>query len=258
VTSPTKAGIGAWLLKCNPNRWDLPRFIRDGHRKIDSWTINLPSPRLAVGQPVLFWVTGPAKATPTPGLWGAGVITGQDLPVHSCEEHYWLNPPSDPRSSRWIAVDIGLFDSPIPRPVLAEDPRLHDLQILRAPVAGNPQPVTARHLEVIERYLTPSYTATYGPAAHARAIVINEYRRQGWSVERAPDAGWDLTCEHRSQVLRIAVRSGDQITIGRAEVTAANDPRWRLVVVNDGVLTEFDGADALKRAQPITYEIRLR
>lgn len=111
---------------------------------------------------------------------------------------------------------------------------------------------------MIERYLTPSYTATYGPAAHARAIVINEYRRQGWSVERAPDAGWDLTCEHRSQVLRIAVRSGDQITIGRAEVTAANDPRWRLVVVNDGVLTEFDGADALKRAQPITYEIRLR
>ncbi|GAA0400581.1 hypothetical protein GCM10009541_49660 [Micromonospora gifhornensis] len=81
MTSPTTFDLGAWLLKCNPAMWDLPRFIGDGNHTIRSWTVSRYRERFTAGQPVLFWVTGPTGAFPTPGLWGAGVVTAHLRPL---------------------------------------------------------------------------------------------------------------------------------------------------------------------------------
>lgn len=255
MTSPTGAAVGAWLLKCNPQRWNLRRYVINGYRTIDSWTITVNHPDVAVGQPVLFWVTGSAGATPTPGLWGAGVVTGQHYTGLNLENYYWRLRPPATVAATWMPVGITLFDAPIPRYVLAEDPRLRDLQILRTPVAGNPQRVTPHQLDVIERYLTPADTATYGPSAQARAVVIDEYRGKGWRVERSTESGWDLTCRRGAQVLLVVARLSSEITLGRAEVAAANDPDWRLIVVDGTALIEYDGTEALDYAEPTTYAI---
>jgi hypothetical protein len=255
VTSPDD--VGAWLLKCSPERWDLVKFIRDGHRTIDSWTITVTDARLAVGQPVLFWVTGRAGTVPEPGLWGAGVVMGGYRVGDAVEDGYWHDSASKPKSWAWIPVDIMLFDSPIPRTALEDDLRLRDFRILRTPVAGNPQQVTPRQLAVIERYLGPGETVSFGPSARARAIVADEYRRMGWQVTRAhdTDAGWDLACHDGTRTRRFAVRPASQIVVGRAEIRAATDPCWRLVVVNGSTVTECDGNAALDHAEAASYTI---
>jgi hypothetical protein len=58
-------------------------------------------------------------------------------------------------------------------------------------------------------------------------------------------------------VLRIVTRPADDITIGRAEVAAATDRDWRLIVVNGVHLIEFGGAQALDHAEPTMYRIPL-
>lgn len=253
MTAPAGSDVGAWLLKCRPHRWDLDRYISDGNHSIHSWTISQPDSRLAAGQPVLFWVTGSAGASPTPGLWGAGVITGQYRIGRDHADGYWLTPPAKPGSTLWLPVDITLFRQPVPRTVLADDPRLHRLQILTTPVAGNPQQVTSGQLTVIGRYLDHRDTASYGSMARARAVVMDVYRRRGWHVERATAAGWDLTCRHGAYVLRVVARPADEIIIGRAEAAAAADPDWRLIVVDGSRLIEYDGNQALDHAEPIGY-----
>jgi hypothetical protein len=136
---------------------------------------------------------------------------------------------------------------------LADDPRLHDLQILKTPIAGNPQEVTADQLTVIGRYLEHQDTTSYDSTARARAIVVDTYRSRGWHVERATTAGWDLACRHGTQTLRIVARPADEIIIGRAEAAAADDPDWRLIVVDGPHLVEYDGVQALDHAEPIGY-----
>lgn len=244
----------AWLLKCSPTRWDLPRFIADGHRAISSWTIANPGLGYSVGQPVLFWVTGDTGVVPAPGLWGAGVITGLHRTAVGHEDPYWINKAARPTAAKWIPVDISLFDAPVTRDTLAADTRLQDLQILRAPIVGNPQPVTADQLAVIERYLTPTQAQTFGPSATARAIVTDNYRRAQWQVERTSSAGWDITCARDDQILHIAARSAAQAVLGPAELAASEDPRWHLVVVDGHQLTTYDGSEAFQDAEPIAYQ----
>ncbi|MBT8226418.1 MAG: hypothetical protein HKP61_07515 [Dactylosporangium sp.] len=139
--------------------------------------------------------------------------------------------------------------------MLFEDPRLHSLEIYKTPLAGNPQRVTADQLAVIGRYLDHHGTAAYGPITQARAVVTGAYRSRGWQVERATTAGWDLTCRHGAQVLRIVTRPFHETILGRDEVAAAADPGWRLIVVDGLDLIEFDGPQALDHAEPITYRI---
>lgn len=246
----------AWLLKCNPKRWDLPGFIADGHRVVGSWTIANTGHGLTVGQPVLFWVTGNAGGTPTPGLWGAGVITGLHRTALGNEDPYWVTKPARPDAAKWIPVDITLFESPVTRDTFTADPRLQDLQILRAPIAGNPQPVTAGQFAVIERYLTPAQVQAYAPSATARAIVTDGYRRAGWRVERSSFAGWDITCTRDEHTLHIAARSATHAVLGPAELAASEDPRWHLVVVDGFQLTTYDGIEAFQDAEPIAYQFR--
>ena len=110
-------------------------------------------------------------------------------------------------------------------------------------------------MTTIGRYLSDRDTATYGSIAQARAIVTHAYSSNGWQVERATTAGSDLTCRHGAQVLQIVTRPVGEVIIGRAEVAAAANPNWRLIVVDGLDLIEFDGPEALNHAEPIAYWI---
>ena len=151
----TPASLGAWLLKGNADRADLPgRFAADP--RITSWCVQ-PSYRtrlMRAGQPVLFWASGSRHRGAGYGLWGLGRLTG---PAER-----------DPADGRWrVPLDLVVVDPAgrVGRDELRGDPELADLEVLRQPQAANPSFVTVRQFEVIRRYLDPSPSGPDGTSS---------------------------------------------------------------------------------------------
>ena len=88
---------------------------------------------MAVGQPVLFWVSAHARR----GIWGAGQLTGTPVP-----------------GPQWkVSTNITLFDEPL----LASDIRcieeLSMLEVFRSPQQSNPSWVDASAWEIARTLL---------------------------------------------------------------------------------------------------------
>ena len=47
--------LGAWVLKCNPQMWDIVAFMADGNRVIDGWSVqdNVRAKNMVSGEPVV-------------------------------------------------------------------------------------------------------------------------------------------------------------------------------------------------------------
>ena len=73
----TEQNLGAWVLKCNPDVFDI-YGLADAGEIVESWTVrqNFRSELMRYGQRVLLWVTGPADGDRPRGLWGAGWVVG--------------------------------------------------------------------------------------------------------------------------------------------------------------------------------------
>jgi hypothetical protein len=139
----TPENLGAWLLKGNADRADLPaRFA--GQPRITHWCVQ-PSYRtrlMRAGQPVLFWGSGSRHRGIAYGVWGLGRLAGPAEP--------------DPAGGRWRAPLDLVIDDPagwVGRDELRHDPELADLEVLRQPQAANPSFVTVRQFAAIHRYL---------------------------------------------------------------------------------------------------------
>lgn len=134
----TAATLGAWLVKCNPETWDVERFLSDGHRVVHSWVVqyNYRSYMMADGDSVVLWVTGSSKAA---GVRGVGRVTGKanhKPPAgHEEEETYWKQPST---SGLWVPVEIMLTEKVLPRQRVATHKALKDAEVFRAPQLGNP------------------------------------------------------------------------------------------------------------------------
>ena len=63
-----------WVLKCNPDTWDVSRFLADGHSIVHSWVVqdNYRSHLMTQLNPVVLWVTGHIA-----GVRGVGYVTGR-------------------------------------------------------------------------------------------------------------------------------------------------------------------------------------
>src|SRR6185503_17001129 len=74
--------IGGWLLKANPDVWDVLGHLAAG-RVIDSWGVaqGYRADLMEPGDRCFVWVTGPRGASWTPGIWAAGVITARPVPT---------------------------------------------------------------------------------------------------------------------------------------------------------------------------------
>ena len=98
----TPDDLGAWLLRCDPDLWDLPRFRADGHTYVARWSVHLTYrvDLMAAGQNVVLWLTDNAarsgKSALTPGVWGVGQLTGPpipDTPDPLGQQSYWTTEP---------------------------------------------------------------------------------------------------------------------------------------------------------------------
>ena len=139
----TPESLGAWVLKGNADRADLPgRFALQP--RITHWCVQ-PSYRtrlMRAGQPVLFWGSGSRRREIVYGVWGLGRLTGPAAP--------------DQAGGGWqVPLDLVVAEPAgwVSRDHLRHDPALAGLEVLRQPQAANPSFVTVRQFEVIRRCL---------------------------------------------------------------------------------------------------------
>ncbi|MGC4888076.1 protein NO VEIN domain-containing protein [Micromonospora sp. DT227] len=285
----TVENLGAWMLKCNPGVWDLAAFLADGGETIDRWSVvpNYRSALMAEGQQVLFWVTGPTRAYPEPGLWGRGTILGRAGYFDTTHEDpgYWQDERLRRQSKHFVPLDIRLFDEPIPRASLKRNPRLADLEVFRQPQMGNPLAVTKTELALLERLL-PSQpqkiTVTTAGAGFGNPVtnaeveaagmkaVTRHYKRGGWRVQDVSkqNLGWDLACSApNGEVHQVEVKgvSGlvPKVLLTRNEERAAREKSgWRLAVVTKALIEPtlhfFDADTTIRAAESFLFEVDLR
>jgi len=249
----TEESLGAWVMKCNPEVWDVAGFIADGGQVIDDWTVvqNYRSDMIRYGQRVLLWVTGSVSGPVPRGFWGSGWITGDvqgliDIAedpgsaIDTADFDYWLDREARDRMRFAAPMNLRLWYRPVTETELLTIPGLDQLEVIRMRQASNPSWVSTEQLALLEPLL-PAWPEIGPPAeelitidAHhagvgdplTRAVVESSairavedhYRSAGYtitSVER-DKCGWDLTCTAPDgAVERVEVKgvSGSQPTI---------------------------------------------
>jgi predicted RNA-binding protein with PUA-like domain len=129
---------GYWLFQCNPERFDVFAAAASAD-DVDDWSLARYRYRVQPGDRAVLWVSGHDA-----GIYAVGRVTG--LPYEgSGEGNPFYSSEEEARRHRWfcpLEMDYDLFDSPIRRSELREDPRFANAYILRVPGAGNPFPLT--------------------------------------------------------------------------------------------------------------------
>jgi predicted RNA-binding protein with PUA-like domain len=290
----TEDNLGAWLLRCNPEVWDLPAFMDDGYYSIGSWSVvrNYRSRMMAPGQRVVLWATGDGKRIAR-GIWGLGWVTGQahdyvpdDLDADDIG--YWLDEAANAGADNAVAVDIPLLDAPITDAEL-KAAGITDLEVQIQTQGSNPSWIGKEQLARLEallpewpdqtepeRELTVSpHGAGFGNPAQNKAVelaamdaVSEKYEGEGWQVEDVSLAkcGWDLTCTCGSEIAKVEVKgvSGDKpsVLLTANELDAAkNHPGWVLAVVTRAIsaakVNVYSSQQALQAAEPYVYRADL-
>ncbi|RKN15234.1 EVE domain-containing protein [Micromonospora musae] len=284
----TTDNLGAWLVKCNPEVWDLVSFLAAGEETITSWSVvpNYRADLVRPGQRVLFWVTGKEGAYPEPGLWGSGVMVG---PVYEAtadgDTGYWLDEDQQQRTRHFAPMDVEVMPSPVPRHVLKSDSRLSGMEVFRQPQMGNPLFVTKDELAALEAHLPPQtvkVTVTASGAgfgnpvtnaqveAAAMGVVTREYEDGGWVVKdvSAANLGWDLTCTapdggvEKVEVKGVSGLHPIILLTPNEERAARVESGWRLAVVTkaltDPELLIVDAETAQSSCRPFMFKVDLQ
>lgn len=167
----TRDALGAWLVRCNPDIWDIVQFMEDGNDWVDEWTVqdNYRSDLMRIGDPIVLWVAAGPRRRATPGVWGVGHVVGRargeafipedpegveasandplvapGLVVGTPADEeppdigYWLDALAASRAKYGVPVDIPLLLEPLAKAAIAADPGLSRIEVLRQPQMGNP------------------------------------------------------------------------------------------------------------------------
>ena len=229
---PTPETLGAWVLKCNPQVWDLAGFLAAGERVIDEWTVQegRRADRIEHGQRVLLWVTGSVDGPLPRGLWGSGWTTGtvqplaaigraEDEVVDGDVVDFWLDLDARDRMRFAAPLELQVWDTPVTEAQVIEVLGPEALEVVRARQMSNPSWISASDLALLEPLL-PAWPeegvpieqvitvdsadgAGFGDPTTRRLVEIaavraatEHYESRGYtvhSVERE-NCGWDLTC----------------------------------------------------------------
>jgi predicted RNA-binding protein with PUA-like domain len=150
----SRESLGAWLLKCNPELWDLSGFIRSGEGRITSWAVqrNYRSDLMAQADRVLFWVSGSGRSGLARGIWGAGHVVAPAEDWTDADRGYWIRDQPRRAVRGRVQVDIALFDEP----VTVADLRargITDLEVQKIPQGANPSWLTVAQLAAVDELL---------------------------------------------------------------------------------------------------------
>jgi hypothetical protein len=154
-TTPGGVEIAAWILKARPDMWDVGDWLSSGEQA-RSWRL-ADGPRvglMAPGQRCFLWVTGPAAAPTTPGIWAWGTVTGEVFDrAGDPDDVRWTDRDAQRQERPCVPVELTVLAEPIRRSDLRDDPRFTGCEILRAPRVGNPVVVSPGELAVLDEWL---------------------------------------------------------------------------------------------------------
>lgn len=138
-----------WLLVSNPTKvWDVWGWWLAGNRNFDGWTVSKHWSDIAPGDDVALWISGKNA-----GVYAVGTAaSGAEPYTPDPDDPFWIDPP-DPSKTRYVRVNISryLFDAPIFREDLKQNPAFAGAFILRMPNGGNPSPLTDAEWDVVRR-----------------------------------------------------------------------------------------------------------
>jgi hypothetical protein len=99
----------AWLVKCNPDDWDLMKAIEKCDHIASSWQVfkSCKSDLMAPGHPIVFWASTPKNSKLKPGVWAIGHVTSTVF--KSRPDKYWTNPVAAKKSDLYVGVSIELI-----------------------------------------------------------------------------------------------------------------------------------------------------
>jgi hypothetical protein len=291
----TDVNLGGWVLRCNPDVYDLPRQVQDGEHKVWDWLVakSYRTDLMAPGQRVVLWVGGPATATWIPGVWGIGYATGPAYLRVDADDasDYWLDEERANRLEWAVDLDVDILPTPIAVDELKAVPELAGMELFRAPQMSNPIYISPEEMSALERRVGPwpEYPgdapsaiivgptgAAFGdPLANqiveraAMEQVMAHYRGLGFAVTdvSARKCGWDVTCtapEHGELHVEVKGISGSKavfLLTANEYTTAAADPCWRLAAVADALgmrptITVLTGDQVVAGSRPMMYEYR--
>jgi hypothetical protein len=137
-----------WLLKSNPEVWNIWEWWEDGQGELESWTISRRIDQVGRGDDFVLWVTGEES-----GVYAHGKVVAAPTGPQMAGGPHWQAPPDKPVWSVELATDDYLFDAPIYKSELEADPDFANALILRIPAAANPVPLTDVQWEAVRRRL---------------------------------------------------------------------------------------------------------
>ena len=289
----TQDNLGAWLIKCDPARYDLSSAIEAGFEVVTNWSVanNYRSRMMEPGHKVILWVSGDSKVMDR-GIWGIGWVTGyvQDT-VHDVdpdEETFWHREEDRLAVTNDITVDIPLFDEAVTAVELVAL-GITDLEVQIQAQSSNPSWVSKEQLvrleplvgewtdevEYEEEVTVSQHGAGYGDPLQnmvveeaAMEAVIDFY--DGWRVDDVSldKVGWDLTFTHKKtgEVAKVEVKglSGDRpmVLLTANEIRAAEEEAdWVLAVVTRALskpeVVEYTAQEILAAALPYVYRAKL-
>ncbi|MER5896961.1 hypothetical protein [Streptomyces sp. NPDC001876] len=132
--------MSAWLLSCNPKKFDIEGHRRDGE-VLSSWTIARYVHDVAAGDEFVLWVGGLNAGVAAFGRFTGAAEYGQPDP------RYWAEDQS-PKHFVPLVVDKWL-DLRVPKARLTGDPRMGAATIFRQPFAGSPHRLTTEELQAV-------------------------------------------------------------------------------------------------------------
>ncbi|MFJ8197337.1 protein NO VEIN domain-containing protein [Streptomyces sp. NPDC096152] len=290
----TVDNLGGWILRCNPDVYDLPGEVENGETKVCSWLVanNYRTELMGSGQRVVLWVGGPVSAAWTVGVWGIGYVTGQaDVWVADFEglSEYWLDEQRATRLKRTVPLNADILPTPVSAHEIRAIPELAGMELFRAQQMSNPIYVSPEEMAALETRLGPwpeypgdapleitlgGTGAAFGdPLTNAVVegvamnAVLAHYEERGWSVSDVSDrkCGWDVTCtapgrgELHLEVKGISGTTLRFLLTANEYRTAAADSAWRLVAVTDALgtrpaITELTAAEVMAGSRPMTYQ----
>lgn len=159
----TTSNFGAWLIKCDPNTWDLETAMQDGLPGIAGWSVadNYRSESIEVGDPIVFWVSGTSRKERLAGVWGIGEVTSERYWVDEEEDSsggYWLDVEKGARPGYSIDTDIRLISEENYRRKVSRDSlkslkAFDSMEVLIQPQGSNPSFLTKVEFKALEKLL---------------------------------------------------------------------------------------------------------
>lgn len=129
----------SWLLQSNPRTLAADDFDRRP-RQVTSRCVVRYRDEIAPGDGCVLWVSGRAA-----GVYGLGTVLTPAVAVDDQDSA----PPGRRRFALRLRVDAALGERPVPRAVLAADPRFASAAILGQPFAANPFRLTPLEWEAV-------------------------------------------------------------------------------------------------------------